>query len=109
MGAGLPALSPLGGGTDAQSTPRLWVEGEAAASALGKIGLTSPFLAKRPWLGYGTIFWVLGEGGHGLLDVVGARKARVLSLATGKGVSRMSFFIFAVWGRGKRIGLGLEA
>lgn len=35
------------------------------------------------------------------LDVAGARKAHVLSPATGEGISRMSFFILAVWGSTK--------
>lgn len=39
-----------GGGTEAQSTPRLGVEGESAACALGELGLAVTLA------GYGTIF-----------------------------------------------------
>lgn len=34
-------MLPIGGGTEAQSTPDLGVKGEPVAGALGKIGLTS--------------------------------------------------------------------
>lgn len=39
-----------GGGTEAQSTPRLGVEGEAAACALGELGLTPVLGRDLGWL-----------------------------------------------------------
>lgn len=47
-------------------------------------------------------------GRHGFLDVAGASKAHVPSVATGEGASSTFLSILAVWGVGRATGLGLS-